>query len=227
MNTKNNKTTKTIRKNDNMNETKKEAFSHSIYNKENFESFKKLKINTTAKSINRNDLPSELSDETCEFIDIFHRKTVDESIEWNFYIDYETNEIIHCLKGENTKVKEYINSGLMKNRKIMTIHNHPKGTYSAPSATNFEILDHEFEDYEIICAEEEYWILKAKGKINEQTIDHIKTKIQDLFFKCDNGIYNNYCKNEIYNPNKEYSKQLPKFINNLKSNISLIKKEYK
>ena len=83
MNTKNNKTTKTIRKNDNMNETKKEAFSYSIYNKENFESFKKLKVDTTAKSINRNDLPSELSDETCEFIELFRRKTANESI-WIF-----------------------------------------------------------------------------------------------------------------------------------------------
>ncbi len=84
MNTENNKTSKTIGKSDNMNVTKKEVFSYSIYNKENFEIFKKLKVDTTVKSINKNDLPQELSDETREFIEIFHRKTVNEPVEWNF-----------------------------------------------------------------------------------------------------------------------------------------------
>lgn len=227
MNSKNNKTTKIIVENNDMNTNKKETFSYSIYNKSNFEKFKKLDADLNVKSVDKIDLPSEFSKETCEFIDLFRRKTANETNEWNFYIDYETNEIIHCLHGSATSVKGNIHSGLMKNKKILSIHNHPPKTYSAPSPSNFEILDNEFENYEIICAEEEFWIIKAKGKFNEQTTEHIKTKIKDIFFKCDNGIYSNASENKIYDSNKEYSKQLPKFINNLKSNISLIKKEYK
>lgn len=106
------------------------------------------------KTTDKNDLSPELSgDETSEYIELFHRKTVNESIEWNFYIDYETNEIIHCFKSNATNVKRNIHLGLMKNRKTLSIHNHPSGTYSAPSATNFKILYYEFENYEIVCSE--------------------------------------------------------------------------
>ena len=104
--------------------------SESIYNKKNFEEFCELEIDWNIKSIDKNDLPNELSDETCEFIDLFRRMTSNEKTEWNFYIDYESNEIIHCLHGKSTNVKDYIPSGLMQERKIITIHNHQKGTYS-------------------------------------------------------------------------------------------------
>ena len=224
MNTENNKTTKTIGKTNNVNASKKEAFSYSIYNNENFESFKRLKVDTTVKSIDKNDLPSEFSEETCEFIEIFHRKTVNEPIEWNFYLDYEKNEIIHCFKGDAISVKGKIHSGLMKNRKILSIHNHPPGTYSAPSASNFEILEHEFEKYEIICSENEYWILNAEETYEKIEIEIFKTKIEHIFQK--SNMKHNSSKKK-YNSNDEYSKELCKYINNLEKNIKLIKKEYR
>lgn len=217
MNTKNNKTTKTIGKNNNMNATKKGAFSYSIYNKENFESFKKLKVDTTAKSIDRKDLPQELSDETCEFIELFRRKTENESIEWNFYIDYEKNEIIHCILGSSNQSLGWINTEEMKNRKILSIHNHPKNTYSAPSAANFEILEYEFEDYEIICSQEEFWILKAIRKYE------IREKIHKDISIIFESIKNSNSKNK----NNIYSEIVINYINNLNQKIVLTRKEYR
>ncbi len=158
--------------------------SYSVYNKNNFKKFCGLKEDKTTKALLKNDLPSEFDAELCEFINLFRRKTANEQKEWEFYIDYENNEIIHCLHGNSTKVKDWIHSGLMKNKKIFSIHNHIKGTYSAPSWKNFEILDHEFEDYEIICAEKEYWILEAKGHFDEKCIKKMKRKIKKIFFKC-------------------------------------------
>ena len=221
MNPKNNKLTKTIvLDKDNLNKKVELPLSNPIYNKDNFRDFCDLEIDWNIKSIRKEDLPEELSDETCEFIDLFRRMTFDEKTEWEFYIDYENNEIIHCLHGEATSVKGKINSRLMKTKKIITIHNHPLGTYSAPSSTNFEILDHEFENFEIICSEDEYWILEAKGLFDIEFIEKLKINIENLFHKCDSGIYNNN------DTNHEYGTHSPKYINNLKSNIKLIRKEY-
>lgn len=209
MNSENNKITE--------NNKDKLPFSSSLYNKNNFEEFLKLEIDWNLKSIDKNDLPNELTNEICEFVNLFRKATADEKTEWNFYIDYENNEIIHCLHGNSTKVRDYINVGLMESRKILTIHNHPKGTYSAPSYKNFEILDHTFENYEIICAEKEYWILEAKGNCKNK--DKIKTDIKNIFISTKLSQHNN--KNRIY------IKRLTKYINNLNQKIKLSKKEYR
>jgi hypothetical protein len=80
-------------------------FSDSLYNKDNFKEFCELEIDWEINSVKRGDLPKELSDEACEFVNLFRRKTAKEKTEWNFYIDYETNEIIHCLHGKSTTGK--------------------------------------------------------------------------------------------------------------------------
>lgn len=205
---------------------KNKAFSYSVYNKSNFRTFCELKEIKTAKIIRINDLPSEFNEDLCNFINLFRRKTINEQTEWEFYIDYENNEIIHCLHGKETNVNDWIHSGLMKNKKILSIHNHLQGTYSAPSAENFEVLKHEIEDYEIICATNEFWILEAKGQYSKYCIKKIRKKIRKIFFKWDIENYNpNKC--ETYDSNEEYSKNLTKYINNLKNNIKLSKKEYR
>ena len=197
---------------------KTKQFGDPIYNKDNYKKFCELEIDWDIKSIDRNDLPVEFSEETSEFIDLFRRKTVHENTEWNFYIDYKNNEIIHCLHGQSTNVKDRINVGLMQNRNILTIHNHPKGTYSAPSPKNFEILEHEFENYEIICAEKEYWILESKNKYSKIHAEKFKTKIETLFQDI---------KLKSINPNKEYSNKLSEYINSSNNNIKLSKREYR
>lgn len=180
MNTKNKKTTKSIVLNKgNLNKKEELSLTNPIYNRANFKEFCELETDWNIKSVKKEDLLGELTDETCEFIDLFRRKTANEKTEWNFYIDYEKNEIIHCFHGQETKVRDWIHYGLMENRNIISIHNHPKGTYSAPSPQNFEILKHEFEDYEIICAEKEYWIIKAKGYFKNRKL--IQEGIFEIF----------------------------------------------
>ena len=193
----------------------KEALSYSVYNKNNFKKFCGLKEDKTAKALLKKDLPSEFDAELCEFINLFRQKTINEKKEWEFYIDYENNEIIHCLNGKSTEVSDWIHTGLMKDRNICSIHNHIKGTYYAPSPENFEILDHEFEKYEIICAEEEYWILEAKGKYKPKLVKDMKKEIKTEFNKCHYGFYRKTNSKEIYDSNNEYSKRLAELLNNL------------
>lgn len=192
-------------------------FETSIYNKENYKEYCKLKLDENITSINKKDLPDELTDELCQFISDFRRKTVNEENEWNLYIDYEKNEVIHCFKGQKTNVTGWINLKEMENRKILSIHNHPKRTFSAPSSNNFEILDHEFENYKVICAEEEYWILEAKGKYK------IRKNIQDEVSRAFESIKNSKQKDK----NKKYSKILTTYINNLNIDIKITKRAYK
>ena len=221
------KNQKSIVENDNLNENpKKETFTYSIYNKDNFKEFCELKEDETVKIISHNDLPPEFNEELCNFINLFRRKTVNEKAEWEFYIDYENNKIIHCLHGKSTNVKGWIHSALMKNKKILTIHNHIKGTYSAPSWKNFEILEHEFEDYEIICAEKEFWILEAKGEYDEKYVERFKTKIEAIFQDTKSKSLEKDFLFENYNPNEEYSNRIQEIINKQKNNIKLSKKEY-
>lgn len=200
-----------------------DALSYSVYNKGNFKNFCELKEDKTAKLIDAKELPSEFDEKLCNFINLFRRKTINEKTEWEFYIDYENNEIIHCLHGKSNVVCGFIHSELMEKRKIVTIHNHIKGTYSAPSCENFEILEHEFEDFEIIFAENEFWILEAKGKFNSQWIRDVKREIYAIFKRCD-ALGDS---SEAINSNELYEKELEIFINNLKSDITLTKKEYK
>lgn len=199
----------------------KKAFDRTIYNKNHFKEFCELEPNQNVKSIDKNELPNEFSDELYEFIDSFRRKTANEKTEWNFYIDYETDEIIHCLHGQERNVTDWINSGLMKNRKIMTIHNHPQGAYSAPSPANFEILEHDFEDYEIICSETDFWIVSAKGKFEKDFRENLKEKIELILNSCDS-----YSVIDMQKANKRYSNNLKTFINNNYENISITNKEY-
>ena len=192
-------------------------FSSSIYDKNNFKEFCEIKPDYSIKSIDRADLPEEFSDETCQFINLFRRKTAHEKTEWNIYIDYENNKIIHCFHGKETKVIGNIHIGLMHDKKILSIHNHPHQTYSAPSAANFDILKYEFEDYEIICSENEYWILEAKGYFF--TRESIKKEISRIF--------KNVNESDTEDKNELYSRNLIKYINNLNQKIQLTKKEYR
>lgn len=129
--------------------------------------YKQLKADDSAGSVNPNDLPDVFCEEACRVVDEFHRKTINEKVEWMMYFDYTTGEVIYCWKGEEGKAiggyeKIHVNS-----RKIASIHSHPKGYYSFPSPNNFDILENSHEDFEIIVSVTAFWILKFNGKINK------------------------------------------------------------
>ena len=54
-------------------------------------------------------------------------------------------------------------------RKVASIHSHPKGCYSFPSPYNFDILENDFEDYELITSECAFWLIEFKGNVDESS----------------------------------------------------------
>ena len=100
--------------------------------------YMKLPIDNSIKSISRDDLPKEFCDRACQEIDIFRRKTANLKDEWMLYIDYKTGEVLQYIKGVNGVVAGEIFKSDFKNRRVSSIHNHPKEYLSAPSYDNFK-----------------------------------------------------------------------------------------
>ena len=80
------------------------------------------------------------------------------------FFDYKTGEIIYCFVEDNLGmfIFDEIYESHFEGMNVASIHNHPKGFLSAPSSNNFQILEIENEDYELICGYDEFWILEAK-----------------------------------------------------------------
>lgn len=124
-----------------------------------------LKEDKTVKSINSKDLPDEFCEKACDVVDEFHRKTVNETVEWMLCFDYDTGDVIYCWKGEEGKCIGDIDRIHLSGKNIASIHNHTKKYYSFPSPYNFNILTNDFEDYEIITSINSFWIVEFKGSV--------------------------------------------------------------
>ena len=187
-----------------------------------YDEYRGLKVDCSVKSINPNDLPKKFSKRTIKEINKFRRKTANLNYEWMLYIDYENGEILECIKGIVGEVTGVINLDTFKNRKVVTIHNHPEDFLSPPSYDNFELLKYDFEDYEIICSKEEFWIIEAKGILNPND----RYLIQELIFE----IYTNVLEqfpDSFDEQNELYGDFLLEFIEENCVNIFLKRKEYK
>ncbi|WP_405267104.1 hypothetical protein [Methanobrevibacter sp.] len=160
-------------------------FSGQAVNDEDWLEYKRLKVDRNVKSINPKDLPEDFCDEACLLVDEFHRKTVNEKIEWVLYLDYKTGDVIYCWKGELGECKiDWYNIHL-KGRNIVSIHNHTKNYYSFPSPDNFDILENDFEDYEIITSVNAFWIIEFKGAIEEEMRYDFQNRLSLYFNKLD------------------------------------------
>ena len=184
-----------------------------------YDEYRKLKIDCSLKSINPKDLPNEFSRKTIDEINKFRRKTANLTEEWILYIDYENGDILECIKGVAGEVYGVINLSTFKNRKVVSIHNPPEGFLSPPSYDNFELLKFDFEDYEIICSEDEFWIIEAKGILKEKDIRIIRKNVKLLY---DNAI--DYSNDDI-SANEIYGSNLLKYLKN-NNDIQLMKRGY-
>lgn len=128
--------------------------------------YKSLKKDMSLKPINQGDLPSDFCEKACDLIDEFRRKTVNVKEEWMMYVDYITGDIIYCWQGEIGKSGGDFNSEHFEGRHIASIHSHPRGYYSFPSPDNFDILENDFEDYEIITSINAIWTVEFKGSVD-------------------------------------------------------------
>lgn len=113
-------------------------------------------------------MPGDFCKKACDLIGEFRRKTVNEKVEWMLYFDYRTGEVIYCWEGDKGKSGGFYNEIHFDSRNIASIHNHVKGYYSFPSPDNFDILENDFEDYEIITSINAIWIVEFKGCIENK-----------------------------------------------------------
>ncbi|WP_116591770.1 hypothetical protein [Methanobrevibacter thaueri] len=130
--------------------------------------YKRLEVDESVKFISRNDLPNDFCPKACKLVDEFHKKTVNEDIEWMLYFDYTDGEVIYCWKGEEDKTGGAYDKIHLKGRNIASLHNHPKDYYSFPSSDNFDILGNKFEDYEIITSINVFWIVEFRGLVEKE-----------------------------------------------------------
>ena len=182
----------------------------------------RLDVDWDIDSISAEDLPGDFSLKAVKLIDLFRRKTVNLPYECLLFFDYKTGEIIYCFVEDNLEgiVFEEIYESHFENHHIASIHNHPKGFLSAPSAHNFQILEIEDEDYELICGYDEFWILEAKGVFDESVVEEIRKKACDIYF-------NSFLNDNNYLTNELYGEFLINFINNkIEDNIKLNKVRY-
>lgn len=127
--------------------------------------YQHLEVDNSVEPIRPVVLPSDFCDDACRLVDEFHRKTVNENVEWLLYFDYTTGEVIYCWKGGDGMIKCNFDRFNLLGRSIASLHNHQNGYYSFPSGENFDILENDFEDYEIITSINSLWIVEFKGNI--------------------------------------------------------------
>ena len=190
--------------------------------------YKKLEIKD-CPSVNRRDLPDEFSSEAYNTIDDFIKKTHDLEYECALYFDYKSGQILKCEMGRINEVKIDFIEGEFENNHVASIHNHPKSVFSPPSGKNFGILTRDFEDYELISAPNELWILKAKCNSKRLMIEFNIASLE-LFELALNQANLMYQSIEMVNDACDliYGSFLLKYINDKNINhIQLIKRSYK
>ena len=180
-----------------------------------------LDVDWDVDSISKEDLPPEFCKKAVNLVDLFRRKTANLPYECLLFFDYKTGEIIYCFVEETPEgqINDEIYESHFVNHNVASIHNHPKGFLSAPSGQNFQILEIENEDYELICGYDEFWILEAKGVFDESVVEEIRKIARNLYL--DASFHTNDIISEMY------SNALLNYINNeIKYNIKLTKVRY-
>ncbi|MBQ9025374.1 MAG: hypothetical protein IJ104_03200 [Methanobrevibacter sp.] len=179
-----------------------------------------LDVDWNVPSISDEDLPDEFCQKVVNLVDLFRRKTVHLPYECMLFFDYKTGEIIYCFVEDNLdgRITKEIYEIYFEGKNVASIHNHPKGFLSAPSGKNFQILEMENEDYELICGYDEFWILEANGVFEKEIVEEIRGKAKLFYF------HSIHFKND---ESKVYGDSLLKYINNkVKNNIKLTKVRY-
>lgn len=204
-------------------------FGDNAYNDEEWLEYRRLKIDYSVKSVDPDDLPEDFCEEACRLVDEFHRKTLNENVEWMLYFDYTTGEVIYCWKGEKGKIDGDFNKMDLDGKHITSIHSHTKGLYSFPSPDNFDILGNEFEDYEIITSLNVFWIVEFKGFVDKTTRkrfqqdigEDMSSTISTIRILCSPYSVNDITEEVIGN---YLTNEIDKQIQDI--NLILVKKEY-
>ena len=194
-----------------------------------YERYRHLPINWSISPLTEDDLPDEFSPLAVKTVDIFRRKTFNLPNECMLLFDYITGNIISCNFSDDfdrDKVETEVFPDVLKSMHIASIHNHPDNYCSPPSGKNFQMLGFDFEEFELISARNELWILKSNEVIfDDEEIEEIRIKANCYFEACFEILNCDFEKGYllINNLNKCYGDKLLSYINK-KSNIVLTRR---
>lgn len=192
-----------------------------------FQKYRHLEVNWDIPPITKEDLPEECSPQAVKTVDMFRRKTIDLNVECMILFDYITGNIVSCNFSDESgedKVESTVYPKLFGDMHIASVHNHPIQYSSPPSGKNFQMLGFDFEDYELIFAKNELWILESKEIVlDDKTVEIIRTKANEYFDACLEKAALNFEEGYLALDNLErcYGGRLLKYINNQFVNIKL------
>lgn len=128
------------------------------------------------------------------------------------------------IQGDGNEVYGEVDENILKGKNIASIHNHHRYFNFPPSPKNFQILELEFEEYELIVSKGDLWVLESKDIIPDCDIIEIKENISKLFYLSQNKIIKEFGEDLVEKRNELYGKLLIDYISNLKFNITLERK---
>lgn len=203
-------------------------FEVKITDKE-YERYRHLPIEWSLSSITKDDLPVEFSDKSVKTVDMFRRKTYGLDIECMIYFDIETGNIVSCNFADDDPghVNGTIYPNFLKGMHIASAHNHPRKYGSPPSGKNFEMLQYDFEEFEIILSQRELWVLESKIDVfDEARVNKIRKALdeglQAIFDEINDDYLDGYL--VLDNLEREYGNFLLIYLNKGFDNIKLTRR---
>ena len=167
--------------------------------------YRHLEVDWSSPPITKNELPSEFSPQAVKTVDMFRRKTINLNVECLLLFDYTTGNIISCNFSQGSgdgKVESIVYPKVFKNMRIASVHNHPIKYFSPPSGKNFQMLGLGFENYELIFAKNELWILESKNIVlDDDEIEEIRKKANEYFDACFDNINQDFMQGYLVTDN--------------------------
>lgn len=204
-------------------------FEVKITDKE-YERYRHLPIDWSISPITKDDLPAEFSDKAVKTVDMFRKKTHDLNVECMIYFDIETGNIVSCNFADDDApghVSGAIYPNFLKGMHIASAHNHPIKYGSPPSGKNFEMLQHDFEEFEIVLSQRELWVLESKTEVfDESFVNEIRKDLDEGLQAILDEICEDFDEGYLVldNLNEKYGNFLLCYLNNRLDNIKLTRR---
>lgn len=204
-------------------------FEVKITDKE-YERYRHLPIDWSLSPITKEDLPEEFSEKAVKTVDLFRRKTHGLDVECMIYFDIETGNIVSCNFADDDspdRVNGIIYPNFLKGMHIASAHNHPRKYGSPPSGKNFEMLQYDFEEFEIVLSQRELWVLESKIDVfDELLINEIRKDLNEGLQAILDEISEDFLDGYIVldNLDREYGNFLLIYLNKGFDNITLTRR---
>lgn len=146
------------------------------------------------------------------------------------YFDIETGNIVSCNFADDDApghVSGTIYPNFLKGMHIASAHNHLIKYGSPPSGKNFEMLQHDFEEFEIVLSQRELWVLESKTDVfDESLVNGIRNDLDNGLQAILDEISEDFDEGYLVldNLNEKYGNFLLCYLNNRLDNIKLTRR---